>query len=97
MNYFQQGDVLLKQYQGELTGIPIKDSLLHKGQNHHHRLSGGAFRIIESPDAKFLDVAEQTSLTHEEHKTIVIPPGQYEIGIVLEYDHWLEESRQVID
>lgn len=97
MNYYQQGDVLLKQYKGKMPGKEFKGSLLHKGEQHHHALSGGAFLIIEGEKNKFLDVAEDTSLTHEEHKTIAIPRGQYKVEFVQEYDHWLEESRAVID
>lgn len=95
--YRQQGDILLKQYKGKIPGDPSKDSLLHKGQNHHHRLSGGVYLLFDGKEGKFLDVVEDTSLTHEEHKTISIPCGKYKIEFVQEYDHWLEESRAVID
>lgn len=97
MRYFQQGDVLVKEYKGETLGEIFKDSLLHKGENHHHRLSGGAFVIIQGGGNKYLEVAEDTTLTHEEHKTIGIPAGKYIIGIVQEYSHWEEESKNVID
>jgi hypothetical protein len=36
-------------------------------------------------------------VSHEEHKTIAIPPGEYRIGIVQEYDHFAEEARAVQD
>lgn len=98
MGYIQNGDVLLHQHVGDMPGTPLKgEALLHKGQNHHHILRGGAFLIIQGESVKFLDVAEDTELTHEEHKTLVIPRGQYRIGFVQEYDHWLEESRNIID
>jgi hypothetical protein len=97
MNYLQQGDVLLKRHSGPMPGNTSKGPLLHKGQQHHHSLRGGAFRIIEGDGGKFLDVEEATELTHEEHKTIPVPAGQYKVEFVQEYDHWLEESRQVVD
>lgn len=46
---------------------------------------------------RYLKVLEPTDLTHEEHNTIILPPGEYEIGIVQEYDHFAEEARQVQD
>lgn len=46
---------------------------------------------------RYLKVLEPTDLTHEEHNKITIPPGEYEIGIVQEYDHFAEEARQVVD
>jgi len=36
-------------------------------------------------------------LSHEEHHAIPLPPGDYVVRGVLEYDHFLEESRNVID
>lgn len=97
MNYYQQGDVLLKEFNSEITGKQNKNPLLYKGANHHHTLKGGAFLIIDNDKDRFLEVAEDTELTHEEHKTIKIPVGKYKLEIVQEYDHFLEESRNVID
>lgn len=36
-------------------------------------------------------------ISHEEHKTISVPPGEYRIGIVREYSHFDEEARNVVD
>lgn len=36
-------------------------------------------------------------LTHQEHKPITIPKGKYISGKILEYDHFLEESKEVRD
>ena len=36
-------------------------------------------------------------IEHQEHKTIEIPAGIWEIEKVVEYDHFLEEAREVID
>lgn len=51
----------------------------------------------EKNGMRYLKINEPTDLSHEEHKTIHIPPGEYEINIVKEYDHWAEEARNVID
>jgi hypothetical protein len=38
-----------------------------------------------------------TTVVHEEHHAVAIPPGDYLIGIVREFDHFAGESRRVID
>ena len=93
---YQQGDVLL------FSGVeipkslkPVKTNLLWKGQQHHHRVRG-KFSITKKGDLVFLK-SQGCELFHEEHKTLKIPTGVYQLSIVNEFDHWLEESRKVID
>ena len=95
MNYLQQGDVLLKEHRLEENLKPINTDLLHKGEQHHHTLSGD-FNIFEKEGIRYLD-SRGCNLNHEEHKTIKIPKGFYKLEFVQEYDHFLEESRAVID
>lgn len=98
MNFFQQGDILMFKESLEAKGLKkISGDLLHKGQNHHHRLKGGKFQIMERDGTRFLRVVKDTKLVHEEHKPIAIAKGDYRMGIVQEYDHFAEESRNVID
>lgn len=94
--YLQQGDVLLKMRDKVPCELSeIKTDLIHKGQNHHHRMRGN-FKVYGNADKMFIEVKD-AELYHEEHKTIKVSPGIYEKDIVREYDHWLEESRKVID
>lgn len=95
MKMYQQGDVLLKECEKPLEITKVSGDLLHKGQNHHHRLRG-KFAIGEKDGIRFIH-SKGCELFHEEHKTIKIDSGFYKLDIVREYDHWLEESRQVID
>jgi len=95
--YYQTGDVL---YFPTLT-IPktakkIKGNLIHQGRDHHHLIEG-KFELFQEGDEMFINVKAKSKLTHPEHKTIEIPKGLYKKGIVQEFDHFLEESRQVID
>lgn len=72
--------------EGEVTG-------------HAHRLDEHA-TVYEDGSRIEFDNAEPTQITHEEHRSFVIPPsptGRYTVEIVREYDHFLEESRQVRD
>lgn len=96
MNYLQQGDVLLKETKKPSEVTILKTDLLHKGQNHHHRLKG-KFKIGETKDGKKYVHSKGAVLYHEEHKDIQVPEGFYEFGLVQEFDHWAEESRNVID
>ena len=65
---------------------------------HAHRAMGGGVALYEpSPGAMVLDAPSGCEVVHEEHKPIVLPPGEYDRIIVSEYDHFAEESRQVID
>lgn len=96
MRYWQQGDVLLKSLDSKPIKVTILETdLLHKGQAHHHRLRGD-FKIGEKNGKRFVH-SKGCELFHEEHKTIKIPKGFYSLDLVHEYDHFLEESRVVID
>lgn len=95
--YLQTGDVL---YFG-IDSIPkgskkIKTSIVHEGRDHHHTISG-KFEILKNGDDLFIKAAGPCKLLHPEHKTIELPKGLFKKGIVNEYDHFLEESRKVID
>lgn len=92
---FQQGDILIFECAKPKDVTKLKTDLLHKGQQNHHRLRG-KFMIGEINGKRYIH-SKVCELFHEEHKTINIPEGFYSLGIVIEYDHLLEESRQVID
>lgn len=95
---YRHGDVCLKPALGaKPSGRFVSTLLLHQGEQHHHRLKGGSFRVSEVGGKKLLQVQKVTSLVHEEHKVIRLVPGVYAVEIQQEYDHFLEESRQVID
>lgn len=46
---------------------------------------------------KFLQINEPCELKHEEHNTIIIDTGLYEIDIVREYDYEKDEIVRVVD
>lgn len=97
MEFYQTGDVLyIKENELPKNAIEIKTDIFHKGENHTHKVRGD-FSIHESGSDLFLECRSECELYHDEHHTIKAEPGIYKKGIVLEYDHLLEESRQVID
>ena len=95
MNYYQQGDVILKEC-AKPAGVSIQNTdLLWKGQNHHHRLRG-KFAIGKVGEQVFVH-SKGCEIFHEEHRAFKIEPGFYRLEIVKEYSHWDEEARNVID
>ncbi len=94
--YFQQGDVLLKKVQKVKNLKLVKSNVVHKGDNHSHDLSGDG-KLYRDGKELYLKVKTTAKLKHSEHKTITLSKGIYKKEIVNEYDHFLEESRKVID
>jgi len=74
-----------KLAEGEVTG-------------HAHTLDKSDVFELEN-GTRIFDGNVENTLIHEEHKPIVIPrkKGKYISGKVLEYDHFLEEAKEVID
>jgi hypothetical protein len=107
VKYLQQGDVLMFPTEIPKEAKRISTNVLQEGEHtgHAHRLQ---FRhddkaigsgVYQHPTSlqKFFKLEEPTLLRHEEHHEILVPPGEYEIRIVREYDHFAEEARSVID
>lgn len=86
---------------------PVIGNLVLKGQTNSHALYGGKFQLLEKEGTLFIRVDEPTVLDHvkdhnagqerAEHHAQWIPRGEYFVDGVLEFDHILQESRQVID
>jgi len=97
MPFLQTGDVLYHSRKTLPSGLEkIKGGLIHQGRDHPHTIEG-AFALWKKGEALFIEAVEPCALKHPEHKTVMLPPGIYEKGVVQEYDHLLEESRAVID
>jgi hypothetical protein len=97
--FIQQGDVLVKKV-SEVKGKKLKHLTLAQGEStgHHHTITEGDAELYEHKGTLFLKVkSEEAILTHQEHMPVTIPQGEYEIGIVQEYDHITEESKNVRD
>ena len=90
--YYQQGDVLLFKTDKIISKDAVKTTEVHKGDNHEHK-----FKTKVKRDGNIFELEKENTLVHFEHGPITLPPGTYEKKIVLEYDHFTEEARQVID
>jgi uncharacterized cupin superfamily protein len=97
--FIQQGDVLIKKVSG-IKGKALNHLTLAQGEHsgNHHTITYGDAVLYEHEGTLFLRVdSDEAILTHQEHNTVTIPKGDYEIGIVREYDHFAEEARRVAD
>ena len=104
MTYHQQGDTLY--FKESIPTDAIEDmneqhskGIVQHGEHtgHKHQLHGDGFRFYKKQDKRYLRLLKPTPLKHEEHKEIMLQPGDYRIGIVREYDHFSEEAREVQD
>lgn len=96
----QQGDVNLETIDRVPHGAKKLDhKVLAWGEvsNHTHQAVADDCALYEKNGVRYLSTPSGTKIQHEEHQTIEIPPGVYHVDIVKEYDHFLEESRSVID
>jgi hypothetical protein len=96
---YQQGDVILVKV-SEVKGKKLNHLVLAQGEatGHHHTITMGDATLYEHEGTLFLRVeSDAAELTHQEHKTITLPKGNYEIKRVREYDHFAEEARKVQD
>lgn len=81
----------------------VKDSCLAYGEatGHAHKIFGdeGAYELRECPKTKVrhLRVVSPVLLKHQEHSPILLPPGDFKIGIQKEYDPFEKLTRQVAD
>lgn len=76
----------------------IQDRIIAKGEmtGHAHRMDQAA-TVYEEEDGIFFQNDKPSTISHEEHKPITFNPKEWATGIVVEYDHFLEESRNVAD
>lgn len=64
---------------------------------HFHDATGDGVSVLEHDGRTYLDAPKGSTVTHQEHGPVTVPPGQYERRIVREYDHLAEEAREVRD
>ena len=76
-----------------------KDNCVAYGEvtGHAHRLDRKAVVYEDGNGAITLESKDGSTVTHEEHKPIALPPGDIDVSIVQEYDHFAEEAREVMD
>ncbi len=100
--FYQHGDVTIVAV-SSIPGAAKKSTtrVLAYGETttHKHQLTDEAdVEVYEHEGTLFLRVGPGgAGITHEEHGLGVIAPGEYQVGHVQEYDHFVEEARSVRD
>ena len=104
MRQLQQGDVLIVESKVPMgaKSVPARGGRLILAEGE---LTGHAHAIEDCPEVElfehdgvlYLSAKEEATVTHEEHGPVKIPAGEYEIGIVQEYDYDSEERKNVAD
>ena len=102
----RHGDVLLTR----IDSIPESETIDHKGEyvlalgeitGHAHRLrvkEPEQLKVTKSKEGVvYLTLMEVGTLTHEEHKTLEIPPGKWEMTFEREWSYIDNDFRKVID
>lgn len=106
MQLFRQGDVLVR----EVSKIPSETNqdkkngsvvlALGESTGHSHQIHRGATMFMEgrSGGSRFIAIGEKgADLVHEEHSTIHLPPGNFQVTIQAEYQPGPVPSRSVED
>ena len=99
VEWIRNGDVILHKV-NEVKGTQkqMKECILAEGEvtGHFHRLKGQILESVTETE-RFIEVQGQDAmLSHEEHDTLTIPEGKYQVLIQREVD-LLGEVRQVMD
>ena len=109
-DWYRHGDVIIKAisqkaYKEMMEAHPAKnDYVVAYGEatGHHHALQAktGTAQVLVSADNQqtvAFSVKQDTKLTHEEHKTIELPKGYYQVEFEREYNPLEQVSQQVYD
>ena len=85
--YFRQGDVVLKQINSIPSGLKNKDLTLAYGEitGHQHRLLTGSV-VVDTNGTQYVELSVPTQLVHEEHDTLELPKGCFQVLLQREYD-----------
>lgn len=83
---YRQGDVGLIKI-SKIVGKKLKHLVLAVGEvtGHKHEVIDNA-ELYDHEGTLFLKVNETTELTHQEHQTITLPKGDYEVRRQREYE-----------
>ena len=101
---YQQGDVLIEGVTVLLDGLKrVKRTkrglVLAEGEatGHAHVIADDGVELYERDGVLYLSVKNGATVTHEEHKPVTLPAGDFIVRKVREYDHFEEEAREVRD
>lgn len=94
-----QGDVFLVPSKIPETAKKKPGKTLAYGEatGHHHSVIENEVALYEDNGTLYLKADKKVTVSHQEHKPITVPAGEWKVGIVQEYDPFEEEARNVRD
>lgn len=98
--FARHGDLILrpvKSVKGRLVKHDGRFILALGERTGHHHMLKGQFKVRETAEHRYLIVEVASLLSHQEHDTITIEPGTYEIDHEREFDYELKGIRRVVD
>jgi hypothetical protein len=70
----------------------------HTGHKHVITVPRKKMRIFQDFEGKYiLEIKEEASISHEEHSTIILIPGLYEMRNEREFDYFANATIRVVD
>jgi hypothetical protein len=83
---YRQGDILLVASSMPVQATRLSHRVLAHGEvtGHKHEVADGV--LFEHQGVMYLQTSQPTALNHEEHATITIPEGTYQVIRQREYD-----------
>jgi len=100
----QQGDVLLRKLDsmppGEQKLVACRHLVLAHGESGHSHvidIEDDQATLIQIGHRMILEIDSMATVTHEEHDSITLSPGIWEVGRVKEYDYFSQMARPVQD
>jgi hypothetical protein len=97
---YRQGDILLRKVDSLPKKAKKKDSnviLEGEATGHAHRIQNGLIFEIGWPTEMYIKAQKGATITHDEHETIDIEPGIYQVVRQREYDPSLRDGRWIED
>ena len=100
------GDVIIEKISdlpGRFKALrKCEDNCLAYGEatGHLHQLGDGEFDVRvdnQNPNNRFIVIETPTALRHQEHKIVILPPGNYRSRIQRERDPFSRMIREVAD
>jgi len=83
----------------ELKRLDHKNLALGEVTNHAHRATSDDAVLYGREDGSVavMDLPTGGDVVHEEHATVSLPAGEFDVSIVVEQNHVEDEARQVMD
>lgn len=100
-NWAHQGDIVFVPFTGKVFGDLQKQKKVTVGwgevTGHTHDVHCDDMQVLKTDKGFILVLGKEGTVTHQEHKKIVLAPGTYVVEHEREMDWFSKTTRKVID